>query len=260
MIHALDHSSWITTKGRDHAEPSSIHHVLLPRWATLLHLSWTLVGTSLQLHQTAFTWDMALSTSPHFRAPQSVCIKEKLHIRECLPSASNHHVPVSDQLFFLLSCILHDSAQRNEPWWGLFFPFALVEGRKRSGPGGGRADEARKAHQFLALVVGCGCAAVPRGWLAAPLKPPALSACLPAALHAVAAHTGTVGRRQNESDAKAQVWWDGELPAAGTAHVPSTQHQRADFWSRGCELWSLGSSSPLPQHLVVSEQQVKIYF
>lgn len=43
--------------------------------------------------------------------------------------------------------------------------------------------------------------------------------CLPAALHAAAAHTGTVGRRQNRSDAEAQVWWDGELSAAGTTHA-----------------------------------------
>lgn len=52
--------------GWDHAEPSSTHHVLLPRWATLHHLAWTLVGTCLQLQQTAFTWDLALSSShPH---------------------------------------------------------------------------------------------------------------------------------------------------------------------------------------------------
>lgn len=84
--------------------------------------------------------------------------------------------------------------------------------------------------------------------------------CLPAALPAVAAHKGSVGGRQNRSDAEAQVWWDSELPAAGMGDVPPMQLWTADFWSCGCELWSPGSSSPLPQHLVVSEQQFKIYF
>lgn len=47
---------WITTtRGWDHAEPSFIHHGLLPRWGILLHLSWTLMGSSLQLQQAAFT-------------------------------------------------------------------------------------------------------------------------------------------------------------------------------------------------------------
>ena len=55
---------------------------------------------------------------------------------------------------------------------------------------------------------------------------------------------------------------DGGLPAAGTGNVPPVQHWRAGFRSGGCELrpWPFGSSSALPWHLVVAEQQAKIYF
>lgn len=117
-----------------------------------------------------------------FTSPQSwphFCVHRRAIARRRMPSASHHHVPVWGQILLLLASILHDTAQRNEPWWGLLFPFALVGSRKRSepGPGGGHADEARKAHWFLRLVVGCGNAAAPREWLAAPLKPPAPSAC-----------------------------------------------------------------------------------
>lgn len=128
----------------------------------------------------------------------------------------------------------------------------LMGGRKRSGPGGGHADEARKAHGFLMLAVGCGCAAVPGKGLAAPLKPPALSACQLLSMLGLPTEAPWAG-----GDAGVQVWWDGELPAGD---VPHMQHLRAGFWSHGCQLWSLGSFSPLPQHLLVSEHQVRIYF
>lgn len=106
-----------------------------------------------------------------------VCVHQRAIAHRRMPSASHHHVPVWGQILLLLASILHDTAQRNEPW--LLFPFALVGSRKRSepGPGGGHADEARKAHWFLRLVLGCGRAAAPRERLAAPLKPPAPSAC-----------------------------------------------------------------------------------
>lgn len=48
---------------------------------------------------------------------------------------------------------------------------------------------------------GCGSAAVPGKWRAAPLKPPA-PICLPAALPTVAAHKSIVGGRWSGSDAE----------------------------------------------------------
>lgn len=117
-------------RGWDHAEPSSIHHGLLPRWATLLHPSWMLVGTSLQLPQTTFTWDLALSlfTSPQswplFCAPQSVCIKEQLHIGGCLlhPTTMSQSGARSSFCWPLFCMTLprgmSPGFSSHLPWWG----------------------------------------------------------------------------------------------------------------------------------------------
>lgn len=115
--------------------PTTFHSpTCLPGWATLLHLTWTPVGTFLQLPQATFTWDPTLSSShpPHCSAPQPTCIKKQLYVPVCIP-------PPYPGLGASWSSRSPVFSQRGQPRWGLLSPSALAWGE--GGESGGRDPE-----------------------------------------------------------------------------------------------------------------------
>lgn len=115
--------------------PTTFHSpTCLPGWATLLHLTWTPVGTFLQLPQATFTWDPTLSSShpPHCSAPQPTCIKKQLYVPVCIP-------PPYPGLGASWSSRSPVFSQRGQPRWGLLSPSALAWGE-----GGEAAAETRR--------------------------------------------------------------------------------------------------------------------
>lgn len=191
-----------------------------------------------------------------FTCPQSwprfTCSSAHLHqkaiVRACLHPTT---MPQSGgQLVLPLSCILHDSAQRGQPWQGLLSPSSLA------GAGGEVAAETRRARRQQGL--GNPPVFNARGGLRRCRHPrevagssfeaacPASACQLPPLPRLPTKHRG----REAEGEPCRGPAFGGMVgcPRRGRAAVPPMQHWKAGFRSGGCELWPwpFGSSSPLP--------------